>query len=570
MTWSDLLTQYRRPMGWLLCGMIAANMLALSLPLGLKVMIDHHGFGQNAPLLWTVLAGLSAAIVLKTFFQWRIRLSAAIIAEQIACDLSLQIYSHALKLSIHDVRRQKPAYIINYLNTDIETLRRFGVMELLESVYSLLSITVAVIFLAYLNPWLVGIALAAVLLSAVFNIGILPQLKQNFFRLKEARAMVTARAAEVLNAAPVVRMLDTAAHEKEFFAAHQRKMVTRALKNYSLSGMLTGATDLFLGLALVGILGMGGWYMEAWHLTSGTLAAFYSYTMMLFGPLLRLGALGSSVQQARSSWERIQTFLNSPIQESIPSILIAPSSLQSSLRADGLCYRYPGGRMVIDNVSLSVQPGETLGVVGPSGAGKTTLVYLLTGLLNPQQGTIRLGGWNLNAIDRTLLSQWVGVVFQDDYVFSSTIMDNICYGHFDCSDQEVYAAARAAGAADFIEALKEGYQTVLNEKGLNLSGGQRQRIALARALVRQPKVLVLDEATCALDALTENAVQDSVRRFCPEAAIITVAHRFSTIIDADRILVIENGKIIEQGDHNNLLRRQGLYSTLYFEQFKDA
>ena len=190
------------------------------------------------------------------------------------------------------------------------------------------------------------------------------------------------------------------------------------------------------------------------------------------------------------------------------------------------------------------------------------------GLLKSTKGQIRFDGWNINDISRKVLSRHMGVVFQDEHLFSDTIYNNIIYGLNNSSIHEVKIAAKVARASSFIEELNEGYETVLNDRGLNLSGGQRQRIAIARAIVRRPKVLILDEATCALDAITENEVQKSIQEFLPETLIITVAHRFSSIMNADQILVLQNGRILEQGEHNYLLSQNGLYSTLYFEQFK--
>ncbi len=552
----------------LLFAMLVSNILSLTLPLGLKLIIDEASNPSFEIILPWICFGLFGAIVIRTFLQWLVRHKASVITEQITCNLSRRIYAHALRLPLLEVIQKKPINIINHITVDIQQIKLFGLSEAIDGLYSFMTILIALLILAWMHPILMVIALSALVISSLLLIRIVPSLKKGYIQYKDEYQNVIARSQEVLTGISIVKIFNMTSDEESQFSRNIQKSSRFYLNNQNMNQTTIGLVELFLGLALTLMLLMGALHMQDWHLTTGTIAAFYTYIFMMFSPLLRLGGLSGSFQQAQLSWGRIEKFLQA--SEKCESISLKSDSkdLMGVMQVHELSFNYPQTSMILDKISFSVIPGETLGIVGPSGAGKTTLVHLLTGLLSPVEGIVRIDGLELKNIDKDLLARSIGVVFQDNHLFSASIIDNICYGAVNVSEQQVYAAARASKAADFIEELPDKYQTLLTERGLNLSGGQRQRIALARALIRNPKILIMDEATCALDALTENEVQKSIRQFCPDAAIITVAHRFSTIMDADHILVIQEGRMIEQGNHNYLLSQKGLYSTLYFEQFK--
>jgi ABC-type multidrug transport system fused ATPase/permease subunit len=313
---------------------------------------------------------------------------------------------------------------------------------------------------------------------------------------------------------------------------------------------------------------MGGLAVGQGHMSAGTLVAFYMYWSMLLSPVMRLGSLQNSFQEASSAMQKMEEFLSlkdySPVN--------APEAVSKVLRGDivfqGVHFGYVQDAPVIRGVDLHVPMGETVAIVGESGAGKTTLLQLLLRFYDPHRGAIWVDGHDLKSWDLDAFHRQIGVVLQDDYIFSGTIKDNILLGAGHARNSDIHWAAQMACLHDFIAPMPNGYDTEVGERGLKLSVGQRQRLALARALVRRPRLLLLDEATCALDAMTENQVQRNIRQACPEATILIIAHRFSSIMGADRILVLDEGKIIQQGSHDYLLSKKGLYSRLYNEQFR--
>jgi ATP-binding cassette subfamily B protein len=313
---------------------------------------------------------------------------------------------------------------------------------------------------------------------------------------------------------------------------------------------------------------MGGLAVGQGHMSAGTLVAFYIYWSMLLSPVLRLGSLQNSFQEATSAMQKIEEFLSLKDYSPVNVSGAVSEALQGDIIFKEVHFAYVQGSSVIRGVNLQVPAGKTTAIVGESGAGKTTLLQLLLRFYDPHSGTIWIDGHDLKNWDLDAYHRQIGVVLQDDFIFGGNVKDNILLGHAQAGMSDIHWAAQMACAHDFILQMPQGYDTNVGERGLKLSVGQRQRLALARALVRRPRLLLLDEATCALDALTENQVQENIRRACPEATILIIAHRFSSIMGADRILVLDEGQIIQQGSHDYLLSKEGLYSKLYNEQFK--
>ena len=297
--------------------------------------------------------------------------------------------------------------------------------------------------------------------------------------------------------------------------------------------------------------------------------AFYSYLGMLFTPLIRMVIINSSYQEACASLNRINEIMkvNDEVIERQPPLIL--TSIKGDIEFNNVSFGYSQGENILKNITFSIKAGETVGIVGESGAGKTTLMNLLVRFFDPQSGEIRIDKHCLKDLALKAYRQNLAVVLQDDYLFSTTVKDNISYGSVDVSEAAIKKAARVAEADSFIDQLKDGYLTLAGDRGMRLSCGQRQRIAIARALLRQPRILILDEATSAVDAITENKIQKSICSYMKGRTVIIAAHRFSTIMEADKIIVLDKGEIVEIGNHNYLLNNQSFYSKLYFEQFKE-
>jgi ATP-binding cassette subfamily B protein len=302
----------------------------------------------------------------------------------------------------------------------------------------------------------------------------------------------------------------------------------------------------------------------------GLIVTFLGYVRRFFHPVRAIGGLYAQVQTAIAAAERIFALLDED-----PEITDAPDAVdlppaEGHIVFDGVTFGYKEDEPVLKAISFEAQPGDMVAIVGPTGAGKTTMVNLLMRFYDVQEGRILVDGYDVRRVKQEDLRQQVGMVLQDTFLFADTVMENIRYGRLDASDEEVMAAARAAGADGFIQRLPEGYQTVLGERGSSLSLGQRQLIAIARAILADPRILVLDEATSSVDTRTERLIQDALARLMQSRTSIVIAHRLSTIRDADQVLVLSQGRIVERGPHEALLDKKGLYYTLYTSQFGEA
>jgi len=316
------------------------------------------------------------------------------------------------------------------------------------------------------------------------------------------------------------------------------------------------------------LAGLGGWMtLQDWA-TVGTIASFYSYSRKFAAPLRQLGNLYNQIQAALAGAERVFEVIDQQPELTDAPDAVALDDIAGKVVFDHVDFCYVPGVPVIKDMSLQAQPGQTIALVGPTGAGKTTMINLLTRFYDIDRGAIRIDGQDIRRVQKSSLRRQLGIVLQDTFLFSESVMENIRYGRLDATDKECIAAARLADADSFIRRLPRGYDTPLSERGSNLSQGQRQLLAIARAVLANPGILILDEATSSVDTRTESRIQQALLRLIKGRTSFVIAHRLSTIRDADKVLVINDGRIIERGTHQELLARRGFYHNLYMSQFK--
>lgn len=453
--------------------------------------------------------------------------------------------------------------------TDIETFRRFLAQDIVDGTMAALNIMVLTVFMFTLHAKL-SLFLFAVLPGTFFLIQrLLPTIRKGFDLMQTAQERMTQHLREWLGGMAMMKAMALKPYFQNRWEKEQDDLRGLSIKQYKLC---LNVLDLSEGVSILGvwILLLGGLYfLKQGELSIGGFVAMFWCWSMLMGPFMRLSHGQSSWQEARSAWKRL-----SEITADAKVMIKGLKKIGTSKAKQGLgislrqvSFSYDGQQRILDQINWQIAPGEMVALMGMSGSGKTTLLHLISGLYEPSSGQIEhqyLG----RSIERQELSSWISVVMQDDFLFSGTIYDNVTVGG-DYTHDDIDDALHAACAWEMIQEWPEGLNTVIGERGYRLSGGQRQRIALARALIRRPALLLLDEATCALDALTENKIQERIRKICPHSTIIIVAHRFSTIKDVERVVVIEEGVLVEQGTHESLIKNHGLYHQMYYEQFKD-
>lgn len=567
MTFLSLIKSYRKKIVSLFFCIFLSNILALALPWGIKILIDEVFVGKTLHLLNIIIVALLGILILRSRLNFLRQYHGHMLGEKIICRLRERIYDQSYALPLAAVKKMTPSQILTRMTGDLDSLRKFLFGEVIEFIYAVFSVGLILAALVFINFKLTIISLLTFPLFLKIYARLLPELKDNYRIFRDVWGRLTSRINEVLNGMTTVRALTGQTFEKHRFWTQQKDLLQTAAQSHSLNARLWVSVEFFSSIGILAILWVGGMDVMNGNMTAGELIAFYSYLGMLFTPLIRMVVIQGSYQEASAALERINEVLE--VDHRIPEVSspVNLSKIRGVVEFKNVSFGYSPHEEVLHNIDFLIEEGETVGIAGASGVGKTTMINLLLRFYDPWAGKILIDGRPLKKLDLDTYRKQVAVVLQDDFLFSGTIQENICYGQSNVISPKVIEAARAACADEFINKLPKGYFTEVGERGVYLSSGQRQRIAIARALLRNPSILILDEATSAVDALTENRIQESIRKIMRDKTVIIVAHRFSTIMEADKIIVLDKGKIVETGDHNYLLNKGGFYSNLYFEQF---
>ncbi|NCT66267.1 MAG: ATP-binding cassette domain-containing protein [Rhodanobacteraceae bacterium] len=555
--------------GWL--GFLALSSAAtLALPQAVRVMIDH-GFSQanaaaiNAAFLglFGVAAVLAGATAARFFFV-------SLLGERVAADLRRRLYDHLLTLDQAFFERTRSGELVSRLAADTELVQSVVGSTLSVALRSVVTLVGGVALLVATSPRLAGFAVlvipAVVLPIVVFGRRVSRLSRESQDRVADASAV----AAETLNAMHTVQAYTREPQESARYREAIRRALDTARRRIAMTGTLTALVILLIFGAITLVLWAGAKAVMAGTLAVGVLSQFVLYAVLAAGSVGALSEVWGQILRAAGALGRIGELLDTPAQIRSPQPAHAlPAPARGALRFEHVAFHYPSrpDRAALHDFTLDIAPGQTIALVGPSGAGKTTVFQLLLRFHDPQRGRITLDGSELRALALPDLRGAFALVPQDPVLFGASAADNIGFGRDGASRDEIVAAARAAEAHEFIEALPERYDTYLGERGVRLSGGQQQRIAIARALLRDAPVLLLDEATSSLDAQSEHLVQHALERLMQGRTTLVIAHRLATVQRADRIVVMDAGRIVAQGTHAELVRAGGLYAELARLQF---
>ncbi len=454
--------------------------------------------------------------------------------------------------------------ILSRATGDVETLRRLISRAGPGALAATVQFVGTALILFRLDAALAGAVLLVAPFFAWIVVRMSQQLRPASWRLQQQLADLTSVLQEDLSSIRVVKAFCRSDHEEARFDRENQAYLDRAMDVAVLQARYQPVLGQLPTLGTIFILAFGGYQVIHHHLSLGMFVAFNSYVLMLLGPLRILGMLITMGAQAAASAERVFEILDSGGQVQPPAHPVVLPRLRGEIRFEGVHARYrTSEHWVLRGIDLTVAPGECLAIVGVVGAGKSTLVQLVPRFYDPEAGRVLVDGRDVRTVDLESLRRQVGFVLQDPFLFSASIEENIRYGRPDAGRGAVAAAARAAHIADFIESLPDGYATLVGERGLGLSGGQKQRVAIARALLTDPRILVLDDATSSVDAENEHLIWDALRRLMVGRTSLVIAHRLASVMAADRIIVLEEGRIAAQGRHEDLLERSDLYRTIH-------
>ena len=554
---------------WLLALAVSSS-ATLSLPVAVRYMIDH-GFGGGSQinlafgLLFVVAVVLAVATAARFFFV-------SLLGEKVVADLRGQLYAHlvALDPAFHD--RSRSGELVSRLSADSELLRSVIGTTMSVALRSSVTVVGSLVMLFVTSPHLAAYSLVGIPLSVLPIVLGARRLEKASRASQDRVADANALAAETLGAVRTVQAYAREPYEQARFGKALEVAVATARRRIGAQAAVTAAAIVLVFGAIVLVLWSGAHQVIDGTMSAGTLGQFVLYALIGGGSVGALAEVWNELQRAAGGMGRISELLHEQPQVAAPAQPVAlPAPLRGEIRFEEVVFHYPErpDAPALNGFDLHVRPGETVALVGPSGAGKSTVLSLLLRFHDPQSGSVRLDGIDLRDTDPACVRARVALVPQQPVLFAASAMDNIRYGRLEASDAEVRAAARAAEADGFLEALPHGYASELGERGSRLSGGQQQRVAIARALLKDAPVLLLDEATSALDAQSERAVQHALENLMRGRTTLVVAPRRATVLRADRIVVMDQGRIIAEGTHEQLLAQGGLYAELARLQFLD-
>jgi ABC-type multidrug transport system fused ATPase/permease subunit len=562
-TLARLAAKYKARTALAILFLLVATGVSLLPPYLAKLAIDHGIQKQDTHALYVVtvlfvLAGLAtiAASAAQTYFTgWT--------GERILADLRSMLFRHLQRLSLGFYERNRAGVIISRLTNDVEALDQLvtdGFTSLVQNSLTLIGTAIILFFL----DWRLALAVLSILPPLVIATALFRKHSARAYRqVRERLGLVTATLAEDIAGMRVVQAFTRETEQERAFREVNLSYRAANQRTILLNGLYFPFVDFLSAIATAIVLGYGGYLVFDGNMTVGTLFAFVGYLSNFFDPVQQLSQLYNTFLSAVAALDQITRVLDEE-----PEVRDRPGSadlprIEGNVRFEDVRFGYGKGDDVLHGISLDVPAGTTVALVGHTGAGKSTIAKLLARFYEPRSGRITIDGHNLNDVTQASLRRQLGVVPQEGFLFAGTVRDNIAFSRPDAIDDEIVRAATTVGAHDFVVGLEDGYETNLQERGTRLSSGQRQLVALARALLADPRILILDEATSAVDIGTERKIEHALRLLLSGRTAFIIAHRLSTIRNADLIVVLEHGRIVEQGSHDELLRHRGLYTSLY-------
>lgn len=542
---------------------IISRLAGLVLPGASKFLIDDVIPNNDMELLkWLILAVI-AAIIIQSTTSFALTQILSVEAQHLISKLRAKVQSHIIRLPIRFFDNTKTGELVSRIMTDVEGVRNLVGTGLAQLVGGVLTSIICLVLLIMISPLMTLYVLVPVAIFGLISLKAFGKIRPIFRERGVINAEVTGRLTETLGGVRVIKGFNAEQQEIKTFEQGVTRLFLNVKKSLITTSLVTSAATLLLGLASAGIMGIGGYMIMNGNLTFGDFLAFTLYLGFMIAPIVQMSNIGSQLTEAFAGLDRTEEVMNAPMENDDQNRTIKLGRVHGEVAFEKVSFAYEPGKTVVREVSFQAPAGSVTALVGSSGSGKTTIAGLAASFLNPEGGKITIDGHNLQQVTLESYRSQLGVVLQDDFLFEGTIRENILFPRPNASEEQLQNAVKAAYVEEFTDRFEDGLDTLIGERGIKLSGGQRQRIAIARAILADPRILILDEATSNLDTESETLIQSSLKALMKDKTTFVIAHRLSTIRQADQILVIERGQIVERGRHEDLIARQGRYYQLY-------
>jgi len=548
--------------------LLAISGLTLLQPMVIRWVVDDVLATESYDLLIYGAVAIFGVAALKGVIQYLQRFNMAYAGQKVVFDIRNTLYKHLQQLSYSFYDQTQTGQIMSRVTSDVDAAQRFLSNGAIQIISNAVSFFATLILMLSLNWQLTLVAMVTVPVLAWRVQVYATKVRPMFTDIQQQVAVVNTRIQENISGQRVVKAFARKQYEMEKFERDNKELLQRSIRAERLSAINWSLMRLLTEMSLAIILWYGGRQVISTELTLGTLMSFNMLLGQLLGPIRMLGWQVSMVQRTIASGERIFEILDTQADVRDKPGAKPIGKIEGRVTFENVSFAYDGVNMVLKNINLDVSPGETVAILGGTGSGKTTLINLIPRFYDVTEGRILIDGIDIRDVTVESLRRQIGIVTQETFLFSASLRDNIAYGKPEATDHEIMEAAKAAHIHDFIMSLPDGYDTIIGERGVGLSGGQKQRVAIARALLMDARILLLDESTSSVDVETEMQIQQAFSRLLKDRTAFIIAQRLSTVRDADRVIVLDNGRIAEEGTHEELLQLGGIYTAIYNLQFR--
>ena len=547
---------------------VIKSLSALVLPWQSKVLLDDVVPNKDYTQLYTLIAIVISAITIQAVTSFLLTRILSVQAQYLISELRSQVQKKVLSLPISFFDNTKSGALVSRIMNDVEGVRNLIGTGLVQLVGGTFTAVVSLVILIKLNAWMTLFVFVPLSIFGVVALKAFKFIRPVFRTRGKISAEVTGRLTETLAGVRVIKAFNAEEQENIVFENGVERLYQNVKKSLTATALMTSSSTFLIGVATTGIMGMGGYYMMIGEMTTGDFLFFTLILGFMIAPIIQMSNIGSQLTEALAGLDRTEELMNMTAEEDNQNRTIQLKTLKGDIEFNDVSFSYEEGKQILHNITFNAPAGSVTALVGSSGSGKSTIAGLSATFLTPQSGKITVDNQDLSKVKLSSYRQYLGVVLQDEFLFEGTIRENIMFPRPNATEAEVQNAVKAAYVNEFTDRFDDGLETLIGERGVKLSGGQRQRLAIARAILANPKIIILDEATSSLDTQSEALIQKSLTELVKDRTTIVIAHRLSTIRKADQILVIEAGHIVERGTHEQLIAKEGRYFELYTYQAK--